>query len=59
MVLLLRCLVDDGVLRVLGQLFLRVRVADRVVVGCWLVDLLNLPCIVFNVLENLVRILRF
>ena len=59
MVLLLRCLVDHGVLRVLGQLFLRVRVADRVVVSCRLVDLLDLPCIVFNVLENLVRILRF
>ena len=43
----------------LGQLFLRVRVADGVVVGCWLVDFLDLPCVVFDVLENLVRILRF
>ena len=59
MVLLLRCLVDHGVLRVLGQLLLRVRVADRVVVGRWLVDFLDLPCVVFDVLENLVRILRF
>ena len=59
LVLLLRCLVDHGVLRVLGQLFLRVRVADRMVVSRWLVDFLYLPCIVFNVLENLVRILGF
>ena len=57
--LLLWLLVDNRVLRVLGQLFLRVRIADGVVVSRWLVDLLDLPCIIFDVLENLVRILRF
>jgi len=52
-------LLNDGVLRQLTQLLLRVRVSNRVVVRCRLVDLLYLPRVVFYVLEYLVRVLRF
>lgn len=43
----------------LRELFLGIRVADGVVVRSRLVDLLNLPRVVLNVLEHLIRILRF
>ena len=52
-------LLNDGVLRQFAQLLLRVRVSNRVVVRCRLVDLLYLPRVVFYVLEYLVRVLRF
>jgi hypothetical protein len=48
---------NHRVLGQLAQLLLSVRVSDRVVVGCWLVNLFDLPRVVLYVRQHLVRIL--
>ena len=50
---------NHRVLGQLAQLLLSVRVSDRVVVGCRLVNLLYLPRVILYMLQHLVRILRF
>lgn len=55
LILLVR--IDHRVLRVLRELLLRIRVAYRMVMRRRLVDLLDLPSIILDVLEHLVRIL--
>ena len=55
LILLVR--IDHRVLRVLRELLLRIRVAYRMVMRRWLVDLLDLPSIILDVLQHLVRIL--
>lgn len=55
LILLVR--IDHRVLRVLRELLLRIRVAYRMVMRRRLVDLLDLPSIILDVLQHLVRIL--
>lgn len=55
LILLVR--IDHRVLRVLRELLLRIRVANRMVMRRRLVDLFDLASIILDVLQHLVRIL--